>query len=165
MGRIIHYESTFCILHVDGIKSPFSPVLSVHSNLVSVSRVGQQNTWHFVQRKTSMMSSWCMYLLLLLHYLLFKNIAIANINDKTMLPNFCVLQCFSAVVWMIQMGEPLPCSHCLRNSLLLFNMSTLLLSEWLYQILTIRSTCWQAPRPQLWTEAYLSSYLAYPHFL
>lgn len=59
--------------------------------------------------------------------------------------------CFSAVVWNIQMGAlgvsllTLPEKH----GLLLFNMSTLLLSEWLYQILTTQCRCWQAPRPQL----------------
>lgn len=56
-----------------------------------------------------------------------------------------------------------------KHSLLLFNMSTLLLSEWLYQILTTRWRCWQAPQPQLVAakshhgihpKAYLSSCFA-----
>ena len=34
-----------------------------------------------------------------------------------------------------------------KHGLLLFNMSTLLRSEWLYQILTTQCRCWQAPRP------------------
>lgn len=56
-----------------------------------------------------------------------------------------------------------------KHGLLLFNMSTLLLSEWLYQILTTQCRCWQAPRPRLVAakshhgihpKAYLSSCFA-----